>query len=106
MKYHKHRNIPKGLLFSFVLFLVVLAAGVYTVDYAQKRSEAEWLANTESAVKRAVVSCYAIEGIYPPDIEYLREHYGLVVDESRYVIHYEAFASNIMPEIDVYALPK
>ena len=58
-------------------------------------------AAAEDAVKRAAVTCYAIEGTYPPDYAYLRDRYGVAVDEDRYIVHYEIFASNIMPEIAV-----
>lgn len=55
----------------------------------------------EEAIKRAVVQCYAIEGMYPPDMAYLEEQYGIQIDEKKYIIHYEVFASNIMPDITV-----
>jgi hypothetical protein len=47
------------------------------------------------------VSCYALEGQYPPDIAYLQEQYGLQIDMDRYMVHYEVFAENIMPDITV-----
>ncbi len=48
--------------------------------------------------------CYAVEGRYPPDFDYLKKHYGILVDESRYVVHYRMFASNLMPDILVIPL--
>ena len=44
---------------------------------------------------------HAAEGIYPPDLAYLEEHYGVQVDEDRYTVDYRAFASNLMPDITV-----
>ena len=55
----------------------------------------------EQAVRRAAVQCYAVEGIYPPDLGYMRDHYGLQVDEERYLVDYRCFASNLMPDITV-----
>ncbi len=55
----------------------------------------------ENAIRRGAVVCYAAEGMYPPNIDYLRQHYGLQIDESRYDVHYEIFAENLMPEITV-----
>lgn len=52
-------------------------------------------------VRRAAVSCYAVEGAYPESYEYLKEHYGAMVDEENYAVFYEVFASNIMPDITV-----
>lgn len=55
----------------------------------------------EESIRRGAVTCYAVEGIYPPDLDYLRQHYGLQVDEKHYDVFYEVFASNIMPDITV-----
>ncbi len=55
----------------------------------------------EQALRRGCVACYAAEGIYPPDIDYLKEHYGVQVDETQYVVFYTAFADNLMPDITV-----
>lgn len=55
----------------------------------------------EQAVRKTAVTCYAAEGFYPPDIAYMQEHYGLQWNARNYVIHYEIFASNLMPDITV-----
>lgn len=55
----------------------------------------------ENALRRAAVACYGAEGCYPPDAAYLQEHYGIHYDAERYIVHYELFASNVMPEISV-----
>ena len=47
------------------------------------------------------MACYAAEGVYPPTLSYLEEHYGLQIDEERYTVHYSAFAENLMPDITV-----
>jgi len=64
-----------------------------------QRSEGK--AQLEAALHRAAVACYACEGIYPPSLDYLKEHYGIQVDDSRYLVIYEAFAENLMPDITV-----
>lgn len=54
-----------------------------------------------SAVRNAAITCYAVEGAYPGDVAYLREHYGLRYDEKHYIVSYHAFADNLIPEIRV-----
>ncbi|MBQ9992798.1 MAG: hypothetical protein IJP33_05165 [Firmicutes bacterium] len=54
----------------------------------------------ENALRRSAVACYAAEGIYPPTLDYLTEHYGVQIGEE-YTVFYEIFASNLMPEITV-----
>lgn len=52
-------------------------------------------------VRQAAVDCYASEGYFPQSVNHLVEHYGLVYDQERYLVRYDAFASNVMPDIDV-----
>ena len=46
-----------------------------------------------------MAACYAIEGRYPPGLGYLRTHYGLLIDEQRYIVHYVYLADNLPPEM-------
>lgn len=55
----------------------------------------------ETALRRAAVACYAAEGIYPPSLDYLKQHYGVQIDENQYAVFYEVFADNLMPDITV-----
>lgn len=55
----------------------------------------------ERAFRRAAVTCYAVEGKYPPSLDYIRENYGVSYDERRYAVRYDAFASNVMPSVTV-----
>ena len=100
--HQKKKTAPwwRSLLLYAVIFAAVLALFFVGTRGVSHGNREEQLALAERAVRRAVVSCYAIEGFYPPGVEYLREHYGLSVDES-YIIHYEAFASNVFPIIEV-----
>jgi len=65
------------------------------------RNAEEQRLRVEQAVRRAAVQCYALEGAYPPDVEYLREHYGIRYDESRFFVHYRTEGSNLPPDIAV-----
>ncbi len=58
----------------------------------------------ENAVRRSAVQCYALEGSYPEDLEYLVESYGLQYDTQRYVVHYRNVGGNFLPEISVFYL--
>ena len=61
----------------------------------------ESAAAIEEAVRAGALQCYVVEGIYPPDLAYLEEHYGLQINKHDYYVTYDAFASNIPPEIKV-----
>lgn len=55
----------------------------------------------EEALRRSAVACYAAEGIYPPTVEYMVEHYGIQIDENRFAVSYNITAQNLMPDITV-----
>ena len=65
------------------------------------RAGRESLALTEQSVRRAAVECYALEGAYPTSLAYLEEHYGVAVDEKRFLVDYVYIGSNLMPDITV-----
>ncbi len=92
-------------IIKVVLLFAVLAAAVFcmykaTVKMSQGQ-EAESLKQLESSIRKATMTCYATEGIYPPTIQYLKDNYGIQIDESRFTVFYEAFAKNMMPDITV-----
>ncbi|MBQ5567821.1 MAG: hypothetical protein IIT41_01095, partial [Oscillospiraceae bacterium] len=64
-------------------------------------SDKEGLRLAEEAIRKAAVSIYAMEGAYPATYEDLKAQSGIAVDEEKYIVQYEIFASNIMPEITV-----
>lgn len=97
-----HKNPIPGYLLSLLIFAVVLSLFLFSVGSIAGRTEEERLSALTDALKRASVQCYAIEGRYPPSAEYLEEHYGIVIDRSRYHVFYDGWASNIMPEITVF----
>lgn len=93
-------GLLKGLLLPLgaVAVLLFFATALDSLDSGR---EDESLHQLEEALRRGCVACYAAEGIYPQDLEYLEEHYGVQVDGDRYVVHYEIFAQNLMPDITV-----
>ena len=87
---------------AIALLMVILLSGVWLavsrVGAAQSGAQTQFVYD---AVHNAALNCYAVEGAYPEDLEYLRENYGLAYDASRYLVTYDAFASNLLPEIYV-----
>lgn len=83
------------------LFLALLLLFWAAVSQLDMRRQREGRAQLEAAIRRSAVTCYALEGFYPPDITYLQRHYGLQVDEEAYIVHYALVASNWMPDITV-----
>ena len=85
-----------------VLFAIAVMTFLLTgmSNLAEGKQDQE-IGQLEQVLHQTAVACYAAEGAYPPSIAYMRQHYGLTYDESRYIVHYEVIASNIMPNITV-----
>ncbi len=87
---------------SIVLVLAIVAfanSGVASISKDVITQQQTLLLN---AVTRSAVQCYAIEGVYPDNVEYLKENYHLVYDEEQYVIHYEFLGGNLLPQMSVF----
>ena len=69
----------------------------YTDSYSDRN-----LSGVRDTVWAYVAQCYALEGAYPPSLEYLSENYGLQLDTQRYIYHYDMYASNILPDVRVF----
>jgi hypothetical protein len=93
-------NIGKLVIFT-ILFIYILTI-FNGIDKFWISSDGTRVETIEAAIRKAAVQCYALEGSYPPNIEYLEKNYGITIDKSRYYYYYNIFASNIMPEIGVY----
>lgn len=93
-------NILTFILYPAMLVLVLL--WLFTsLSNLQSGNDIEGKKQLEQAVKRASISCYAIEGSYPPSLDYLIDNYGIQIDKSKYVVYYQAQAQNLMPDITV-----
>ncbi len=94
-------SVLKGHLLSIILFATIFGLFLWGLGDAEINSKAEEKRVLEESIRRAVVSCYALEGNYPQNIEYIEDNYGIKIDEKKYYVQYNIFATNIMPEITV-----
>ena len=86
-------------LIKLLAIVAVLAAAVLLVNRIASAQDSAETDIVRDAVKNAALTCYAVEGAYPDSVEYLREHYHLAYDDDNYLITYDAFASNMIPDI-------
>ena len=90
------RDVVKLAMIAAVLALCVLLAG--RIGRMHDQEEASLV---RDAIKDALMTCYAVEGAYPEDMDYLRKEYHLVYDDERFLVTYDAFASNRFPDLYV-----
>lgn len=98
------RLMQSNLVKTLILFAALALAVFFLCKAADKMGsgqQTESLKQLDSSIRKAVVTCYATEGVYPPGIDYLKENYGIQIDEERYTVFYEVQGSNLMPNITV-----
>jgi len=71
------------------------------IDYESRYDELE-TERIQATVEKYVIQCYATEGAYPPSIQYLVDHYGLILNEEKYIYEYEPVAENIKPVVQIF----
>ncbi len=91
----------KALLTGICLVLAILVGCFLLTSHFSQDYQDTAAQQLEDVIRQIAVTCYGTEGFYPPDVAYMQAHYGLQYDESRYIIHYAVFASNVMPDITV-----
>ena len=102
MQYFDHRKEShplRNLLLSVGFFLVILIACGLGFHMISKQSSVEEMRTLEQAIHKSVAHCYAVEGVYPESLEYLKEEYGISYDSEKYFVDYQIWGENIMPDI-------
>jgi len=99
----KKHGRNRGTYITIILFVLIALAFVFALNSVSGKTQQQQAAFLENTIHRAVIACFAIEGRYPPSLEYLAENYGVqtVLDNDQYIVSYKAFASNIFPDIAV-----
>ncbi len=101
-RWMERNGVLQTFLFPLLVFVFTLVCAGVSVCYFQKSSNLQSIDLLRQSARRAVVQCYAIEGCYPENVEYLEQEYGLHYNHDKYFIDYQAFASNVMPNVEVY----
>lgn len=80
-----------ALLLGFSLF-----AGFMTDNNATREKEI-----LQNAIDRSITQCYALEGVYPDNLEYLETEYGLTYNKEHFFVDYTYIGSNLRPDITI-----
>ncbi len=89
-------RIVSAGIFLLIVLVFFLALGSFGEDTLRRQKQ-----SLETAMQRDVAQCYALEGIYPPSLSYLEEHYGLTYDHDTFTVDYRSIGSNLYPEYTV-----
>lgn len=100
------KNIFRKLtkFIPLILGVAVVIVFLYGVNFISRSSYSGQLESLQNAVARDVAQCYAVEGTYPPNLDYLFDHYGLTFNEDLFYVDYQYIGSNIYPDITIIQL--
>ncbi len=100
-KIMKQKDTLRPWLISLAVFAVCLGMLFYLSAKPGPCEKARQEERIRNAVWRAAIHCYAMEGRYPPSLEYMEEVYGLQIDRDVFLVEYERHGNNIAPKISV-----
>ena len=94
-----------GKIIAALVLAAVITAAVCASMPAIRETKQDIERRREEAIKQSVLNaalqCYAVEGIYPDSLDYLEDHYGVLINHELYIVSYECAASNISPQVMV-----
>lgn len=90
----------KGRIY-LIFFAVVMVIFIWAVAEFGQANVDKQKESLENALDRAIVQCYALEGTYPPSLDYIKEHYGLTYNEDLFYVTYESIGSNLRPDVTI-----
>lgn len=100
----KRKNKIPDSLGQFALFVIVVAMVIlffFGVSYIGTGTIDRQEDSLTLALERDIIQCYCLEGMYPPSLDYIKEHYGLLYNEKYFFIDYRPIASNIYPDVTI-----
>ena len=95
MRRRSRTNFRIAVCMLLMLLWVLLFTAM--ADNLSDQSASQQQVSLQLAIEHAITSCYALEGMYPPDLQYMKDHYGLIYDESLFYVDYQPIASNMRP---------
>lgn len=84
------------LIMIIVLGVFVLFSNSMTNSNIEREKEI-----LENAIDRSITQCYALEGVYPSDLTYLEENYGLIYNKEQFFVDYQYIGGNLRPDITI-----
>ncbi|MBP3274355.1 MAG: hypothetical protein J6L93_05065 [Butyrivibrio sp.] len=86
---------------SVVIFVIIAVFFIQAVEHSGRSSIEKEQESLENAISRDIVQCYTLEGMYPPSLSYMEDHYGLTYDKNVFFVDYQPIAANLYPDYTV-----
>lgn len=84
-----------------VVIAIIIGLFIVGSNYFLNSQYLDSESRISDAIYRDMIHCYSIEGYYPPSVEYMEEHFGLIYDKEKYYIEYSIIGDSIMPTFEI-----
>lgn len=91
----------RKLLCSVGFFLGVVTLFLLGISSLSQQNKEEQKKALQEALWKSVTQCYVLEGHYPESLEQLITDYGIQYDQDAFIVHYQVFGSNLLPDITI-----
>lgn len=88
-------------LMPLAVTAAVLCAFYLSVASLSSTAGTEQKRNLEAALRRGIMQCYALEGRYPPSLQYLLDNYPIYYNKDAFFVDYQTIGENIYPTVSV-----
>lgn len=95
------KRIFSSFSLSIVIFVSMLFLFIYGISAVSNSSVVNDREILTEAINRDVIHCYCVEGMYPPNVKYMQDKYGLTYDSDKFIVDYEYIGANIMPKVTI-----
>lgn len=97
----KYQDKSAKTKYLYLLLPIILVCFFYLINSVDRETVEKQRESLEIAINKDILHCYAVEGYYPPSLDYLKTHYGLTYDEDLFFIDYQPIGSNIRPDVTI-----
>lgn len=87
--------LPVLLIIAALLFFTIGSGSLSTSGSDQEYTI------VSNALDRSITQCYALEGAYPPDLDYLHDNYGFTYNTAHFYIDYRYIGGNLRPDVTI-----
>jgi len=91
----------RGLVLTAAVFVLVVLVFCLWLHTIQANDLARQEQTLEAALHKSILTCYALEGRYPRDFDYLMEHYPVIYDQTVFHVDYRFQGENLLPEVTI-----
>lgn len=101
MRLFKKKKLISGSAFGVVLFIACFMFFIVSISNVSDEVDENEIKTLKNTIDKAVITCYAIEGVYPENLQYIEDNYGVVVDHEKFFVVYNLLGPNVKPDVIV-----